>query len=172
MGTCRGSFDSVTFEIPGRLPGTNEISWHDRSHWRKGHAFRIQNIRLVSQWIIVHRVPFYCVPVGITVTFFEKDFKRDCDNVFGGLKFLLDALTQTGRIQNDSRKWVETCVPMMGPNDREHPRIEVTIRPIPPYSHATGEVCRLVQQAPVKRAVSARELKRKAMARWSKRTSP
>lgn len=42
---------------------------------------------------------------SVYIAFFEKDNRRDDDNVTGGAKFVMDALTQAGIIPDDSPKY-------------------------------------------------------------------
>lgn len=65
----------------------------------------------------------------ITVTFFEKDYRRDTDNILGGLKYILDGLVNAGIIVDNGRKYVDLSVnPVMV--DRKNPRIEIEIEKI------------------------------------------
>jgi Holliday junction resolvase RusA-like endonuclease len=97
----------TTFEIPGRLPGLNEVSWQERSHWSKGAALRKRIEKEIGMWILVAHVRRYTGPVAIRVDWFEKDRRRDRDNIRSAVKFILDALIATGRIVSDSQKFVK-----------------------------------------------------------------
>ena len=66
-------------------------------------------------------------PVLIYYHFYEKDMRRDGDNIVScGAKFIQDSLTKTQVLQEDNRK----CIPNFYHDvsvDKENPRIEVTI---------------------------------------------
>jgi Holliday junction resolvase RusA-like endonuclease len=130
LGTAGPTPGPVTFVIPGRLPGTNEISWEERTHWSKGYKFRRKWTQMVGACVIAGRVPFYRVPVAVGIVYIERDRRRDCDNIHGGAKFILDALKETGRIPNDSRRWVRSCTPVVAEPDKDNPRIQVTVSPL------------------------------------------
>ena len=57
---------------------------------------------------------------------YEKDRRRDLDNIYSGKKFILDALVKCGVLQNDTQKWVIGLVDRIH-TDKRNPRIEVTI---------------------------------------------
>jgi Holliday junction resolvase RusA-like endonuclease len=97
----------ASFEIPGRLPSTNEVSWIERSHWSKGAALRKKIETDIGMWILVGQVPHFPGPVTIRVDWFEKDCRRDRDNIRSAIKFILDALIATGRIVSDSQRFVK-----------------------------------------------------------------
>lgn len=113
--------------IPGRLPGRNEAEKAARTHWAVGAKFKKEATELVA-WEAVrqHIVPRQC-PVKVTVTFYEKDYKRDEDNVQSGVKYILDGLVSAGRIPNDTRRNVRLNVKPVEV-DKLNPRIEVEIR--------------------------------------------
>lgn len=56
--------------------------------------------------LFINRLPVFTHPVVIQFSWFEKDMKRDADNIAAGKKFILDALVKSGKLPNDSRKWV------------------------------------------------------------------
>lgn len=109
----------------GRLPGMNEIVAANRASRYMGAGMKKQaeeDLRL--QWSFQERRKFPG-PVVVKVRFYEKDLRRDDDNVFGGLKFILDALTTAGIIRDDSPKWCHVLPERF--TDRGRPRIVVEI---------------------------------------------
>src|SRR5436189_279284 len=119
-----------TFTIPGTLPGTNEITRADRSHWGRGGALRKKTTRMVGEWIVAGLCGSFDVPVALRITWVEPNARRDIDNVSAGTKFILDALVQTRRIPDDSRKWVREITHEFPNPDPENPRIEIEIQPV------------------------------------------
>jgi len=72
--------------------------------------------------------------VSVYIAFWEKDNRRDDDNVTGGAKFVMDALTQAGIITDDSPKYchvISERFTLMGtPAERAgNERVEVRILP-------------------------------------------
>lgn len=113
------------FIIPGRLPSLNEQFKVGR--WRFTASRKRQaSKRMVGDWINAAKVPEFKVPVDITIRWVEKDRRRDYDNISSGAKVLIDALVITGRIPNDTRRWVYPIVNEFA-IDKDNPRIEVTI---------------------------------------------
>ncbi len=115
------------FEIPGRLPGTNEITNSWGSSWQTGYGLKKKTKRMIGMYIMAARVPKFTRPVVIHINYFERDNRRDRDNVQSGAKFILDTLKTMKRIENDNQKWVlgvssDVLV------DKKNPRVEVRIR--------------------------------------------
>ena len=66
-------------------------------------------------------------PVTIDYRYFCKDRKRDLDNISGYFhKVFQDALVQSGRLENDSWKFISGFSDTFD-LDRKNPRIEITI---------------------------------------------
>jgi len=121
-----------TFTIQGRLPGLNEITRANRANMFQGAKLKKDATQLCGQAIIVDHVPvFKNPPLSVLICWYEKDNRRDIDNVAGGgTKFILDALVETGRIPNDGRKWVRSIQHQFPDPDKENPRILVCVEEI------------------------------------------
>jgi len=68
--------------------------------------------------------------IKIIFNWYEKDRRRDLDNIASAKKFILDALTESGVIDNDSQKYI---YPQFTDNffiDKNDPRIEVDIQEV------------------------------------------
>ena len=63
--------------------------------------------------------------VNIRIEYYEKDMRRDEDNVMSAAKFILVALQDIGLIQNDNRKYVHLTQEVF--TDRDNPRIEIEV---------------------------------------------
>jgi Holliday junction resolvase RusA-like endonuclease len=119
----------LNFTIPNdpkdyRIPGLNEIIAANRTN-RFGGAKQKRD----AQAHVVKYIPEYKVskyPVLVDIVWYEKDNRRDVDNVNAGVKFLLDALVNEGVLEDDSRKYVR-AVRHDVLTDKNNPRIEVTI---------------------------------------------
>lgn len=92
----------------GRLPGMNEMINTNRtnrylgSKVKTGWTHELSNefaLQAAGRKMSKHATAF--------LYFFEKDNRRDDDNVIGGgCKVVLDALTNAGIIEDDSPKWL------------------------------------------------------------------
>lgn len=128
-GGLPGRVAPAVFEIPGRLPGANEASWKERSHWAQGYRFRKKLVRLIGEAVIAGRVPFFEVPVTVYIRWVEPDLRRDRDNIHFAAKWILDALVKTRRLKGDSQRWVKDVINVRADPDPRNPRVEVTLVP-------------------------------------------
>lgn len=99
--------------IPGRLPCMNDLIAANRLNKYAGAGVKKKTQR---QIILILRPQVkgrkFIEKVNIRIEYYEKDMRRDEDNVMSAAKFILDALQDIGLIQND----------------RKNPRIEITIK--------------------------------------------
>jgi hypothetical protein len=134
------------FTIPGRLPSLNEIIATAQYNRYSYGTLKKKATALCAQAIIAQRVPYFKNPVFIRISYFEPNYKRDLDGVFAsGMKFILDALGPTehggtGRILNDTRKWVKGVTNLAPLVDSANPRIEIVIREASLQSLASSEI--------------------------------
>ena len=121
---------SVSFTIPGRLSGANEIKSANRSHWSVG-AKLVKEDKERCMWAIgrhgLDGTPRFKVPVTIAFVWIEPNAKRDIDNVTAGQKVILDALVLCGVIKNDTRQWIKGISHEFQEPNKIDPRIEVTV---------------------------------------------
>lgn len=120
----------VTLTIAGRLAGLNEYTRACRSNRYLGAKMK----KGAEDYIMLHintqlKGVQYENPVRLSFRWYEKDRKRDLDNIAMSKKFILDALVKAGTIKTDSWKGVigfadEFFV------DRTNPRIEVEIEEV------------------------------------------
>ncbi len=90
-----------TLWIPGRLPGLNEVIKENRRNRYKGAEQKRGFTLLVKA---VARKDFKALmggPYEWRFTWYEKDRKRDPDNITIGVKFIFDGLQIKGVITND-----------------------------------------------------------------------
>lgn len=120
----------------GRLPGLNEMVNANRTCWYMGAKMKKGDQRdIAADFLEQARGRTMKEPCTVRLDFYEKDNRRDDDNVIGGgCKVILDALTKAGIIMDDSPKWVHvlaerhTCLGAAA--DREKAaRIEVDLIP-------------------------------------------
>jgi Holliday junction resolvase RusA-like endonuclease len=127
VGGIEAVMQSCTFTILGRLPGLNEVVNAARTHRMVGAKQKKHATSNCAWSIITQRVPIFNTPVNVSFTWFEKDGRRDVDNITVGAKFILDALVATGRIKNDGRKYVRSVNHSFPEPDKKNPRILVTL---------------------------------------------
>lgn len=118
---------SHRFTIPGRLPGLNEIVGAARYNRFAAASQKKKATELCAQHVIASRIPAFKGPVALTIDWIEPNNRRDIDNVAAGAKFILDALVSSGRLPNDSRKWVKALTHTFPPADKMNPRVEVAL---------------------------------------------
>lgn len=118
---------TITMVYHGRLPGTNEMigaANRNRHAWNQvkaGHESELGRV-FSAQAGAKHMVGRSLA----TVHFYEKDRRRDEDNVIGGgCKLIFDALKEAGIIPDDSQKYIHLRAEVFV--DKLDPRIEVTL---------------------------------------------
>lgn len=96
-----------SFEIPGRLPGTNEYQDECRKNARAGGRMKRDATDMVAWYAKAARIKPMLPPVSVHIEWVEPNMRRDKDNIRGGAKFILDGLQEAGVIGNDNWKWIE-----------------------------------------------------------------
>lgn len=99
------------FIIDAQLPSLNQYANACRSHAQEGGKYKKGYEELIL-WAILQakqngtltKVKEY--PVQIKITWHEKDKRRDVDNIKSAAKFILDAMTKSGLIKDDGRRFV------------------------------------------------------------------
>ncbi len=119
----------MKFEIPGQLPGTNEIIGAAKRKARNYKAYAMMKDQYTNMvaWL-AKKLPKFN-KVNLIITWYEPDNRRDPDNIMGGQKFLFDGLVRAGTIKNDSRKYVKSITHRFD-TDRNNPRVEVEIEEV------------------------------------------
>ena len=112
--------------IPGRLPGLNEYTSACRANHMAGAQMK-QDSQDIILWAIrakMRRVRFE-KPVFILFTFYEKDKRRDRDNVASyARKVIQDALVKAGVLEDDGWDYVTGYLDRFEV-DKKNPRIVV-----------------------------------------------
>ena len=118
----------LKFCIPDRLSGLNEYIEACRRNPHAGANMKERDQNFVS-WHIRQELKRVTVkiPVRMVYRWYEKDRRRDLDNVSSyGRKVIQDALVETGILQNDGWKQI-TGFSDDFYVDRKYPRIEVEL---------------------------------------------
>lgn len=113
----------MKFEIPGRLPGLNEII--DAAKRNPHEYARMKETCTAMVAWLAKKLPRF-EKVALVITWYEPDQRRDLDNIMAGQKFILDGLVAAGTIPNDSQKYVRGIMHRFEV-DRQNPRVEVEI---------------------------------------------
>lgn len=119
------------FTITGRLDGLNEYTAANRTNPYKGGKMKSDNEEIVI-WAIRQQLKNLHIkgPVKIKYDFYEKNKRRDLDNISSfAHKVIQDSLVKTKILKNDG--WNE----IVGYEDnffvdKENPRIEVVIEEV------------------------------------------
>lgn len=92
----------MKINIPGSLPGLNNLIDAERTHRQKGAALKREAQELI-EWEISQQIdrPLR-EPVTMHYTWIEPNRRRDKDNISSfGRKIIQDALVSIGALQND-----------------------------------------------------------------------
>lgn len=119
------------FTIPGRLPGLNEYILAERSHRLNGAKMKKEYERLIIGCIRADLGRIKIIkPVEIVYWFFEKDRRRDKDNISGyAHKVIQDSLVKAKVLKNDGWNEIETYRDYFD-IDHKRPRVEVILTEI------------------------------------------
>ncbi len=113
----------MKFTIPFTLPSLNDYTNANRTNHYKGNKLKQRIQRDISR----------CLPkvtitqaVYIKIRWYEKNKRRDPDNVIFAKKFILDAMVNAGVLVDDSQKWIKGFEEVVKV-DHKNPRVEVEI---------------------------------------------
>lgn len=118
----------MKFEIEGRLPNLNDIISAAKKGKGKYQPYAIMKEQYTETvaWC-AKGLPSFEGAVDINITWYEKNGRRDIDNITAGTKFICDGLVIAGIIKDDSQKYVKS-INNEFEIDRKNPRIEVEIK--------------------------------------------
>lgn len=115
------------FTIPGRLDSMNIIIAANRRNAYIGAKEKRKQQDIVIKAIRFHRLKgVRNYPVTIKIDWYEKNNRRDPDNISAAKKFIFDALQETDVLKNDGFKEIKALRDDFH-IDKLNPRIEVTI---------------------------------------------
>ena len=115
------------FIIRGRLDGLNEYTNKNRRNPYAGAKMKKDN-----ETIVIYYIKFFKLkkvdkyPIKIKIDWYEKNRKRDIDNITFATKFILDGIVKAEIMQNDSQKYVNEIEHHVY-IDKDNPRIEVSL---------------------------------------------
>lgn len=116
------------FTIPRRLPGLNEYIDAEREHRLKAAKIKRECEELIISCIRVELGRLTITsPVELTFHFFEKDRRRDKDNISGyAHKVIQDSLVKAKVLKNDGWNEIESYKDYFSV-DSKRPRVEVML---------------------------------------------
>lgn len=118
----------ASFAIPGTMPGLNDYIAGVNRNRHVGNAIKQKWTNAVA--LAAHscqRVPDELLPIWIEYMFYERNRRRDKDNIEGfAKKVIQDGLVRAGVLENDGWKHIDGsasrfCV------DAKNPRVEIKI---------------------------------------------
>lgn len=114
----------IRFTIPGRFPGLNEYTARNRSTPYAGARMKRACTGAAAEAATGHgRIEG---PYSLRVTWYERDRRRDVDNIEYGVKFILDGMVHAGTVGGDSQEYVRRIEHEVRV-DKTNPRIEVEV---------------------------------------------
>lgn len=116
----------MKFEIPGRLPGFNEIidaAKYARNKYQAYSQMKEHYTKMVE--LLAKNLPRF-EKIALIITWHEPNRHRDPDNIMAGQKFIIDGLVTAGIIPNDNQRHIQGIIHRFAV-DRKNPRIEVEI---------------------------------------------
>ena len=116
--------------IKDKLAGLNDYTRACRYSEYAGAKMKKEN----EDWIILnlnhqHVRPPKNFPIKVNVRWYERDERRDVDNITFAVKFILDAFVRASILPDDSRKYVAEISHKVYV-DKDNPRIEVEFETI------------------------------------------
>ena len=113
--------------IEGRLPSLNEYTNKNRSNRYEAAKMKRECEEQIGWSIKAQRIEPVSSRADLTYVFFEKNRRRDKDNISGvAHKFINDALVKCGILEDDSWEYVGELKDRFEV-DKYNPRIEVYI---------------------------------------------
>lgn len=94
----------IRVEIPMKLPSLNAYINECRRNRFAGAKMKKEVEDDIGYFI--SKLPCFKKPIRINFTWVEANKRRDFDNICFAKKFILDALQECGKLENDNRKWV------------------------------------------------------------------
>lgn len=107
--------------VMGELPGLNESTNANRTHWSVGAKLKKEATRRCMIAFMGKKVT---EPFKMTCHWYTKDKRKDPDNISSAKKYILDGMQEANCIQNDNWAMVKGFEDHFGV-DKENPRVEV-----------------------------------------------
>lgn len=102
--TLLNGMEGHTCEIKMKLPSLNEYINLCRKNKYESAGFKKKIEKEISYFL--RPLKRFNDPVIVHFIWHEKDKRRDADNIAFAKKFILDAMVKSGKLKDDSRKYV------------------------------------------------------------------
>lgn len=112
------------FVIEGRLIGLNDYTETTRTNKYRSNAKKAEQQHIVEMYIKQAKLQKVNKQVELYINWYEKDNRRDVDNITFASKFICDALVNQKILIDDRRKYVKNIHHLVF-TDNLHPRIEI-----------------------------------------------
>jgi len=109
------------------LPGLNEYINANRSHRQGGNAMKAKTQRAIIAALRKQIKQPFREPVTMRFCWYEKNQRRDKDNISFAKKFILDALVQMKALRNDGWGNIDGGFTDDFFVDKAFPRVEIEI---------------------------------------------
>ena len=96
--------EKVICEINMKLPSLNDYIAVCRRNRYEAANYKRKLEKDIA--VFLRRLPVFTKPVTIGFTWIEQNRRRDLDNVAFSKKFILDAMVKTGKLADDSSRYV------------------------------------------------------------------
>lgn len=114
---------TLRFTIPGASIDLNTYINAERTHRMKAAALKQQETDRITWLLPKQKLEGR---IDVTIQAFQKDRRKDPDNVYFFTKFLFDAMKAKGMIDNDGQKTIGRIT--LEPVELGDPRFEVTVQ--------------------------------------------
>ena len=125
---------SITFFLDFPLPTMNEMIRTARGNRFASAAQKKKYTDLVAMEIMVQTSRPHFEAVSLDITWIETKRKRDPDNVFAAVKFILDGIVAAGIIDDDDRNHVASITNRIAVSDSRGVAVMVSSVPKPLYT--------------------------------------
>lgn len=93
--------------IDYRLPGYNEAHNEARTHWSQAARTKKQETEAIAWLCKAQKLQPIKGKVDIGISWGTKGDHRDPDNIYSGIKYILDGLVLAGILGGDTKQYVQ-----------------------------------------------------------------
>ena len=126
--------ESITFFLDFQLPTLNEMIRTARGNKYAAAAQKKKYTDLVAMEIMVQTMCPYFDAISLDITWIETKKKRDPDNVFAAVKFILDGIKASDIVDDDDRDHVASITNRIVVSDSRGVLVRIISVPKPLYT--------------------------------------
>ena len=112
--------------LKDRFPGLNEVIAASKAHYGAYSSMKRSVTLSVAAQATAARLKPHQDRTIIEFHWYEKNKRRDPDNIRHGAKYILDGLVEAGILQDDSQKYIGGFIDYFN-IDKSNPHVEVRI---------------------------------------------